>query len=160
MVRHVDFLQELPLNWHEFPTKNLLSFIFRPPDPSFGAILFGCQFQPFLFEVSNEKRVPACLGYISYIRDYTTLSYRIYNMQIIRIPIKQPAFHGRQGRFFVSVAQVSPEIGVFWLIPRLEPQPLGFDSDPSQVLGQKLLGFTPPRSLTYIAPEKWMGLED
>ena len=39
----------------------------------------------------NYPNNPGCLGYI---RDYTTQLYRDYNKPL-RIPIKQPVFHGK-----------------------------------------------------------------
>ena len=44
-------------------------------------------------QVCNEKRAPGCLGYVG---DYTTqLSVDYFINHEIRIPIKQPVFHGK-----------------------------------------------------------------
>ena len=40
----------------------------------------------------KEKRAPGCLGYIP---DYTAQLYGEYNIQLLRIPIKQPGFNGK-----------------------------------------------------------------
>ena len=39
-------------------------------------------------------------GWLFDIRDYTTQFYRYHNKAIIRIPIKQPVFHGMSAKGF------------------------------------------------------------
>ena len=45
--------------------------------------------------MSNEKN----LGCLWYIGDYTTQLFRDYNKPIIRVPTKQPLFHGMSTGF-------------------------------------------------------------
>ena len=55
----------------------------------------------FVSKLSNEKRAPGCLGFIG---DYTIQLYGDYKKKtIIRIPIKQPVFHGKSTGFFFRV---------------------------------------------------------